>query len=92
MAKEGNTGATSTGDLFGAKPDASSKTTYRIPAPPSINRNMSEQKKQEQDFTKEVDTILPTTTKLAQVSPSDVLLAALRLSTRIVGQTTASRR
>lgn len=68
MAKEGNIVSTGTGDLFGAKPDASSKTTYRIPASPSNYRNMSEQKKQEQDFTKEVDAILPTTTKLAQVS------------------------
>lgn len=48
--------------------DASSKPFYRIFVLPSNTQNMSETKKQEQDFTKEVDEILPTTTKLAQVS------------------------
>lgn len=68
VSKEGDSSCTNAAGPFGVKPDASSKPSYRIFAPPSNTFNMSESKKQEQDFTKEVDQILPPTTKLAKVS------------------------
>lgn len=69
VTKEGN--FTGTAGLFGRQPDASSnlkcKSTYTVFTSPSTTRNMAEPKKQERDFTPEVDAILPETTSLAQV-------------------------
>jgi hypothetical protein len=70
-AEEGNPKQTDHASLFGwwTRPH----TSYKSPA---RTRIMAEQKKQERDFTPEVDVIIPETTALAQVSwvPSPVLL------------------
>jgi hypothetical protein len=43
-------------------------SSYKIFSSPSNARNMAEQKKQERDFTPEVDAIIPEATSLAEVS------------------------
>jgi hypothetical protein len=64
-AKEGIRKQTGHASVFGWRTRPQS---YNLFSSPAKSRNMAEQKKQERDFTPEVDAIIPETTSLAQVS------------------------
>ena len=64
-AEDGNRRQTDHASLFGWRTRPHQALPYKSPA---RTRNMAEQKKQERDFTPEVDLIIPETMSLAQVS------------------------
>ena len=72
ITNEGNRRQTGHASLLGWQTRPPSRASpYKIFSIPVNLRNMAEQKKQERDFTPEVNAIIPETTLLAQVSELD---------------------
>ena len=68
ITEDSNHKQTGHASLFGWQTRPRASAPHNMFSSPANTRNMAEQKKQERDFTPEVDAIIPETTSLAQVS------------------------